>query len=505
MNKKIFVSALAIAFAMNVSAQETKSYPHAFVSVQGGMMRAYNGQGVERKWNPMGAVSIGYNFTEVFGLRLQANGSSWKAKLDDGSEYKSKAANIDLDMLFNLSNVFFPNQNNFVNVIAVAGAPFNIALPHAWIDNYAFANSEGSDRWNPAWKVGGIVELNLSKNWGVNLEAGTNYVRQKNAITTNNEKWWPYAMAGITFKFGHKKAVKEVPTLTDTKTFSVANEELGNYQMMTNKLNSEMELWAKQMPNESLDAYHARVNPATRAAKRQQLEYEISTEMATNQLNATTAKLGRYDRDNKKVAVKVASMPDIYLDMEEGEVDGLYNKDLKLKNAKYRVKQDNSFELVYAEVENPMTGKTYVYDITNGAKKPAQATTKPVVEPKMTESKIADTQVVAKKAETTTENVFFDLSKTEIKAEQASKIDDIVKWANEHPKATILLKGYADKGTGTPEVNKRIAKMRTESIKKALVAKGISAKRMKVEVKGDTEQPFANNDDNRVVIILSEE
>jgi OOP family OmpA-OmpF porin len=80
-----------------------------------------------------------------------------------------------------------------------------------------------------------------------------------------------------------------------------------------------------------------------------------------------------------------------------------------------------------------------------------------------------------------------------------------VKWANEHPKATILLKGYADKATGTPEVNKRIAKMRTETIKKALVAKGISAKRMKVEVKGDTEQPFANNDDNRVVIILSEE
>ena len=141
-------------------------------------------------------------------------------------------------------------------------------------------------------------------------------------------------MAGITFKFGHKKAVKEAPTLTDTKTFSVANEELGNYQMMTNKLNSEMELWAKQMPNESLDAYHARVNPATRAAKRQQLEYEISTEMATNQLNATTAKLGRYDRDNKKVAVKVASMPDIDLDMEESGVNGLYNEGLKLKNAK---------------------------------------------------------------------------------------------------------------------------------------------------------------------------
>ena len=142
MKIRILLSALAIMFAMNVSAQETKDYPHAFVGVQGGVMRAFNGEGIDRKWNPMAAISLGYNFTNVFGLRLQANGSTWNAKLDDGSEYKSKAANIDLDMMFNLSNLFFPNQRNFVNVIAIAGAPFNLAIPHACIDNYTYANCE---------------------------------------------------------------------------------------------------------------------------------------------------------------------------------------------------------------------------------------------------------------------------------------------------------------------------------------------------------------------------
>ena len=501
MNKKLIISALAIAFAMNVSAQETKPYPHAFVSVQGGVMRAFNGDNIDRKWNPMGAVSLGYNFSDAFGLRLQANGSTWKAKLPDGSEYKSKAANIDLDMMFNLSNIFFPNQENLVNVIAIAGAPFNIALPHAWIDNYAFASSEGSDRWNTAWKVGGMVEFNVAKNWGVNLEAGTNYVRQKNTTLSGNEKWWPYAMAGVTYKFGFKKAKKEEPA-AEAKTFTVT-EEMGNYQMMTTKLNSEMELWEKRMPNESLEAYQTRVNPTTRAAKRQALEYEISTQMATNQLATTNARLGRYDRNTKKAAVKVGSMPEIYLDMEESEVNGLYNKDLKLKNAKYRVKKDNSFELVYAEVENPMTGKTYVYDI-NKPSKPAKPAVVEQKKPEPQQPK-TDAQAVAKKADKITENVFFDLSKSDIKADQASKIDEIVTWANENPKATILLKGYADKETGTPQVNKQIAKQRTEAVKKALRAKGIAAKRIKVEVKGDTEQPFANNDDNRVVIILSEE
>ena len=505
MNNRLIISALAIAFAMNVSAQETKPYPHAFVSVQGGMMRAFNGENIDRKWNPMGAVSLGYNFTDAFGLRLQANGSAWKAKLPDGSEYKSKAANIDLDMMFNLSNVFFPNRNNLVNVIAIAGAPFNIAIPHAWVDNYAYATSEGSDRWNTAWKVGGMIEFNVAKKWGVNLEAGTNYVRQKNTSVKDNDKWWPYAMAGITYKFGFKKAKKETP-VAETNTFAIA-EEMGNYQMMTNKLNNEMELWEKRMPNESLEEYQIRVNPTTRAAKKQALEYEISTKMATDQLATSDVKLGRYNRNTKKVAVNVDGQ-DIYLDMDEGEVDGLYNKNLKLKNPKYRVKKDNSFELVYAEVENPMTGKTYVYDITDGAKKkPTQPAKPAVVEEKKPEPQQPATNaqaVAVKQAENITQNVFFDLSKTDIKADQSSKIDEIVKWAKENPKATILLKGYADKETGTPEVNKQIAKQRTETVKKALRAKGIAAKRVKVEVKGDTEQPFANNDENRVVIILSE-
>ena len=355
---RICLSALAIMFAMNVSAQETKSttYPHAFVGVQGGVMRAYNGVGIDRKWNPMGAVSLGYNFTSAFGLRLQANGSMWKAKLPDGSEYKSKAANIDLDMMFNLSNIFFPNTNNFVNVIAIAGAPFNIAIPHAWVDNYAFATADGTDRWNPAWKVGGMVEFNVAKNWGVNLEAGTNYVRQKNSVNIDNDKWWPYAMAGITYKFGQKKVKKEAPVVETTYVEPVKEEP------------------------------------------------------------------------------------------------------------KY----------VQRKVEQP-------------------AVTRKVE------------TVVVKKAEPLKENVFFDLAKSDIKAEQASKIDQIVKWANENPNATITLKGYADKATGTPDTNKKIAKKRVETIKKALTDKGISENRIKAEVIGDAKQPFANSDDNRAVIIESEE
>ena len=104
-----------------------------------------------------------------------------------------------------------------------------------------------------------------------------------------------------------------------------------------------------------------------------------------------------------------------------------------------------------------------------------------------------------------TENIFFDLAKANVKAGETGKIDQIVKWANEHPQANILLTGYADKETGNAKYNRNIAEKRANTVKQAMIAKGIAADRLSIEVKGDTEQPFANNDDNRAVIAFGEE
>jgi len=65
----------------------------------------------------------------------------------------------------------------------------------------------------------------------------------------------------------------------------------------------------------------------------------------------------------KKLAVHATSMPDFYLDMDEKEAASLYGaNNLQLKNQKYTLHPDDSFELVYAEVYNPATGKTYTFD-----------------------------------------------------------------------------------------------------------------------------------------------
>lgn len=64
---------------------------------------------------------------------------------------------------------------------------------------------------------------------------------------------------------------------------------------------------------------------------------------------------------------------------------------------------------------------------------------------------------------------------------------------------TILIQGYADADTGTPEYNLELSKKRAEVVRDKLVEFG--AKNVTVEYFGDTLQPFEENDLNRVVII----
>ena len=101
-------------------------------------------------------------------------------------------------------------------------------------------------------------------------------------------------------------------------------------------------------------------------------------------------------------------------------------------------------------------------------------------------------------------NVFFRLGRYQVRAAQQQAIQEIVTWAKANPKASISLVGYADKGTGSARVNQAISEHRARSVKNALVRQGIDASRITIDAKGDTVQPFAENDLNRVVVVVSE-
>ena len=102
-------------------------------------------------------------------------------------------------------------------------------------------------------------------------------------------------------------------------------------------------------------------------------------------------------------------------------------------------------------------------------------------------------------------DIFFLRNKTDIRPEEAGKVKDIADYLNKYPQAKVDIVGYADVQTGNAKINARLAQQRADVVVKCLVEEyGISADRITYDSKGDTVQPFVENDLNRVSICIAD-
>ena len=97
-------------------------------------------------------------------------------------------------------------------------------------------------------------------------------------------------------------------------------------------------------------------------------------------------------------------------------------------------------------------------------------------------------------------NIYFLINQSIIRSNQMSKLNALVKYLNEHPRAFVRLSGFADKDTGTPTINMRLSRERSNVVSKFLQDVGIEEWRIRRFAKGDTVQPFDIPEDNRVCI-----
>lgn len=87
------------------------------------------------------------------------------------------------------------------------------------------------------------------------------------------------------------------------------------------------------------------------------------------------------------------------------------------------------------------------------------------------------------------------------KAELTSQSDAyLYQIAQAYKDSELVVKGYADAQTGNPEYNMELSKKRAEVVKAKLIEYG--ATNVVTEAYGDTVQPFADNDMNRVAIVI---
>ena len=97
------------------------------------------------------------------------------------------------------------------------------------------------------------------------------------------------------------------------------------------------------------------------------------------------------------------------------------------------------------------------------------------------------------------DNIYYKIRLSE--PDPASKIQKIADFVKAHKNCSVQVTAYADKATGTPELNMQYSKERAEKVLAALVKAGVSRSVITSEYKGDTVQPFAENDKNRVAIV----
>ena len=105
------------------------------------------------------------------------------------------------------------------------------------------------------------------------------------------------------------------------------------------------------------------------------------------------------------------------------------------------------------------------------------------------------------------ETVFFNIRESDADAAQGidKAIKDIADLMKTSDDAVFTITGYADKGTGNPKLNKKYAASRAKNVTDKLVNEhGIDASRITTDSKGDTVQPFEENDKNRCVIVTGD-
>ena len=99
--------------------------------------------------------------------------------------------------------------------------------------------------------------------------------------------------------------------------------------------------------------------------------------------------------------------------------------------------------------------------------------------------------------------VFFKIGKADINPEGMVNIKLMAQTMKENPSCKYKIAGFADKGTGSAELNQKLSEKRTQAVYDALVAEGVNPDQLEKVAMGGTDPMFEKAYLNRVVILGS--
>ena len=208
-SKNLFTAAIALLMAGATQAQTKNWESFSYVEAQGGVQLTATDAKMDKLLTPTAALSFGHYFSPVVGARLHVN--AWESKSGIGNQYyKWKYITPDLDLMFNLTNLFSKGTNHPLNVIFLGGVGVN----YAWDNDELKALNLPANATPLAWnknrlghnlRAGLRLETNQAKPVGVSLEVNANSLGDRfNSKTNNADDWQFTAMLGLNVRFGYK-------------------------------------------------------------------------------------------------------------------------------------------------------------------------------------------------------------------------------------------------------------------------------------------------------------
>ena len=221
----LMLSSSAMAQATYEAADGTKYefQKHMFLNLEGGAQYTLGEAKFKDLISPNVQLGLGYQFSPVFGARLQANAwqskGGWQADVNPGN-YKWKYVAPGIDLMFNLSNLFCGwNPNRVFNVTAFLGGGANIAFDNDEVN--AIKNRVGAESiskynleyvWDgtkvsPFGRAGLEAAFRLSDAVALTLEGNANILGDKyNSKNHSGKKlkadWYFNALVGLKINLG---------------------------------------------------------------------------------------------------------------------------------------------------------------------------------------------------------------------------------------------------------------------------------------------------------------
>ena len=207
----ILASVVLVTFFSAASAQKQDFDPYWFLQLQGGVAHTIGETDFADLLSPSAAVSVGWQFSPVFGVRLNANGWQAKGAINGPTTvYKWNYVEGAVDLTADLAALFGGYKyDRTLNPYIFAGLGANYAFNNdeankvadqfPVVDRYLWDGS----RVKPISRAGLGLNIRLSDAIALNLEGNCSFLDDHfNSKKGSYADFQLKALAGLTFSFG---------------------------------------------------------------------------------------------------------------------------------------------------------------------------------------------------------------------------------------------------------------------------------------------------------------